>query len=254
MKSENDTLQKHLDAMVENGDNCFDPVRFSYIESLARRAARMPEAVRQQLEQKAASALADYEICFERAQKEAKNLMGQMASAYPESIEPLQRLYSAKDFKGIERRIRKLQRVSPRSPLSLLIEQISGENRYAFQKTDSLGEVLQRGEDEMLHETDNAAWRNTDSPLGNEAPGLKSYRLFRETWARHYSDKLVSDAVRKLPKDSGPLNSQFLITRSLTIMRNLSPNYLQRFISYVDTLLWLEDAIGKPVSHDDSKK
>lgn len=240
--------------MVEKGGNCFDPVRFSYIESLTRRAARMPKAVRQQLEQKAASALADYEICFEREQKEAKYLIGYMASTYPEAIEPLQRLYSANDFKGIKRLSRKLQRVNLRSPLSLLIEQISGENRHAFQKPDSFEELLHRREEEMLHEIDNSPGKNADSPLGNEVPALKSYQLFRETWAKHYSDKLVSDAVRTLPENPGPLNSQMLITRSLIIMRNLSPNYLKRFVSYVDTLLWLEDATKKPISHEDRKQ
>jgi hypothetical protein len=126
-----------------------------------------------------------------------------------------------------------------------LLEQISGENRLAFQKAASFDALSNRREDEMPDETGNSAEKNTDFPLGGEVSDLKSYQLFRETWARHYSDKLVSDAVRKLPKNPGPLNSQLLITRSLIIMRSLSPDYLKRFVSYVDTLLWLEDATEK---------
>ncbi len=230
--------------MVKKEADRFDPVRFSYIESLTRRAARMPKAVRRQLEQRAADALADYEISFDRAQKEAKDLIESMASAYPEAIEPLKRFYSAKDFRGIDRMSRKLRRATPRSPLCLLVERISGENRRAFQKAASFEELLLRREDELLHELDNPPERNTDFPPGNDVSNLKSYQLFRETWARHYSDRLVSDAVRKLPENPGPLNSQFLITRSLVIMRELSPSYLKRFVSYIDTLLWLEDAAG----------
>ena len=164
MKSDNNKFQDDLDAMVERGGNCFDPVRFSYIQSLTRRAARMPKTVRRQLEQRAADALADYEACFDRAQKEAKVLIDSMTSAYPEAIELLQRLYSARDFRGIDRMSRKLRRASPRSPLSLLVERISGENRLAFQKTASFEELLHQREDEMLHELDNSAGRNADSP------------------------------------------------------------------------------------------
>lgn len=255
MKSGGNTLQHRLDALVEKGLNGFDPVRFSYIESLTRRAVRMPEPVRQQLEQRAVNALADYESRFDRAQKEAEDLMEYMASAYPEAMEPLQGLYSAKDFKGIERMARIFQRNSLRSPLRSLIEQMSGENRPAFQKNDASFEaLLHRREDETRPETDNSAGRNADPFHSNEVSGLKSYQLFRETWAKHYSDKLVSDAVRKLPENPGPLNSQMLITRSLMILRNLSPNYLKRFIFYIDTLRWLENATEKPISQDDRIK
>lgn len=243
MTSGNNTLKNRLDAMVEKGLNRFDPVRFSYIESLTRRAVRMPEAVRQQLEQKAAGALADYEACFDRAQKEAKDLIVDMASAYPEAEEPLQRLYSARDFRGIERMKRKLQRDSLRSPLGLLNERISGENRLQLQKSDASFETQpDRREDEILQETHNAAWKDADSLPGSGVPGLKSYHLFREALSKRYSDELVSDAVRNLPENPGPLNSQMLITRSLIMMRDLSPGYLKRFVSYVDTLLWLENA------------
>lgn len=245
MKSDGKTLKDHLDAMVENGINGFDPVRFSYIESLARRAARMPEAVRQQVEKRAVEALADYETCFKRAQKEAKRLLGQMASAPPEALEPLQRLYSANDLKGVQRMARKLRRSELRSPLGLLVEQLSGETRLAFESP------LPPREDETLHETERFPARTPDFPPGSGISDLKSYRLFKETWARHYSDRLVSNAVRELPKNPGPLNSQMLITRSLVIMRNISPDYLKRFVSYVDTLLWLENATGKRISHED---
>ena len=40
--------------------------------------------------------------------------------------------------------------------------------------------------------------------------------------------------------DAGPLNSGSLVHRSLTLMRELSPGYLQQFLSYVDTLSWME--------------
>ncbi|MFZ2387771.1 MAG: DUF2894 domain-containing protein, partial [Polaromonas sp.] len=39
--------------------------------------------------------------------------------------------------------------------------------------------------------------------------------------------------------------SHMLVLRSLALMRKLSPDYLQRFLSHVDTLLWLDQANQK---------
>jgi hypothetical protein len=35
--------------------------------------------------------------------------------------------------------------------------------------------------------------------------------------------------------------------RSLSLMQSLSPDYLRRFLSQVDSLLWLEQAATKPL-------
>jgi hypothetical protein len=45
------------------------------------------------------------------------------------------------------------------------------------------------------------------------------------------------------------MNSLHLVLRSLARMRDISPDYLQGFMSYIDTLIWLEHAAPtKPVS------
>ena len=56
------------------------------------------------------------------------------------------------------------------------------------------------------------------------------------------ADKVVTQALEEVPAEAGPLNPQRLATRSLATMRDLSPHYLSRFVSYVDTLFWLEQA------------
>jgi hypothetical protein len=74
---------------------------------------------------------------------------------------------------------------------------------------------------------------------------LKSTRLLRHSLSRIGSQKRIDLALEEAPEDSGPLNPQMLAIRSLTTMRDISPAYLNRFISYVDTLFWLEQADGK---------
>jgi hypothetical protein len=74
------------------------------------------------------------------------------------------------------------------------------------------------------------------------APELKSVRLFRNTWSKLSADKQLNKALDQAPKNAGPINSHMLVLRSLALMRELSPDYLNRFISYADTLLCLEQA------------
>ncbi len=52
------------------------------------------------------------------------------------------------------------------------------------------------------------------------------------------------------------LNSHLLALQSLKLMRDLSPGYLKRFVSYVDALLWLDQAdnAGKPVAKGERDK
>lgn len=50
----------------------------------------------------------------------------------------------------------------------------------------------------------------------------------------------VRQALEQAPQDAGPLNSAQLVHRALVLMRDVSPDYLQAFMGYVDTLAWLD--------------
>jgi hypothetical protein len=79
-------------------------------------------------------------------------------------------------------------------------------------------------------------------PLPGAARELKGLRGFRRTWSRISAENLVRRAVDRQPENAGPLNSHMLVLRSLELMQELSPDYLQRFLSRLDALLWLEQA------------
>lgn len=76
-------------------------------------------------------------------------------------------------------------------------------------------------------------------------PELKGAQRFRETWSRICAEEDVTQAVERGPENAGPLNSHMLVLRTLGLMRDLSPDYLRRFMSHADTLLWLEQAHGR---------
>lgn len=82
-----------------------------------------------------------------------------------------------------------------------------------------------------------AAATKHDSPVD-----AKTLQFFRRTWSRLSADQRLAQSRSSLPENAGPLNSQHLVHRSLNVMRELSPEYFDLFISHVDTLLWLERA------------
>lgn len=79
-------------------------------------------------------------------------------------------------------------------------------------------------------------------------PELQSVRKHRDTWSKLSVDRQLTQALAQAPGNAGPLNSHQLVLRSLSVMRDLSPDYLNRFMSYVDALLWLDQADSQPVA------
>ena len=71
---------------------------------------------------------------------------------------------------------------------------------------------------------------------------LKSVRQARNTWSRLSADQRLAQSLATLPGNAGPLNSHHLVHRSLSLMRELSPEYLERFVGYIDALQWLEQS------------
>jgi hypothetical protein len=71
---------------------------------------------------------------------------------------------------------------------------------------------------------------------------LRSAQAFRHTWSRFRAEDEVSEAVQRGPDNAGPLNSHMLVLRTLGLLRELSPDYLQRFMAHAETLWWLEQA------------
>ena len=58
------------------------------------------------------------------------------------------------------------------------------------------------------------------------------------------TEKQMRQSLAQVPGNAGPLNSSSLVHRSLSLMRELSPGYLKQFLSYVDTLSWMEQMNG----------
>lgn len=209
------------------GANRFDPVRWHYVEALATRAAAHQGSAKCVLDAKLAQALAALKERFDLAQCDAREAVARSVQQYPHAASDLQQLYAAGDFNGVRRLIDSLQAREQCASLGALVRQL-----------------------EQSPEPSNPEKANVRSG-GNAGPRseLKAIRHFRNTWAKLSVDKQVARALEHAPKNAGPINSHMLVLRSLTLMRDISPDYLNRFMSYADTLLALDQGEQeKPVN------
>lgn len=73
---------------------------------------------------------------------------------------------------------------------------------------------------------------------------LRAVSAFKGTWSRLRAEQRLRQALAEVPPQAGPLNSSHVVHRALQTMHALSPEYLDAFMSHVDTLLALEQASG----------
>jgi hypothetical protein len=209
------------------GADRFDPVRLHYIEMLARRAIAHQGSVKRMLDAKLAQAVTAFKERFEQAKRDAGETATRSAQRYPHAANDLQRLFAAGDFKGLRRLIATLQISEQSASLGALVRQLEQHSP----------------EDADAHLEGNAGSRSE----------LKTIRNFRNTWSKLSVDKQVTQALEQAPKNAGPINSHMLVLRSLASMRDISPDYLNRFMSYADTLLCLDqcekEKPGNPKKH-----
>lgn len=215
-----------LDALQLWNARRFDPVRFQFIEALARRAANRRGTVRDLLRGRLAAALQDFAHRFDGARARAQEALAAGTRRFPDAAEALQGLFDAGDFTGLGRRLAQLEAGRPERPLAELLDRLTEEQ--APDPAQPCG-----------HPPVNRNDRPAD---------LKSVRYFRRTWSRLKLDHRLSQAFIQAPQNAGPLNSHFLVVQALKRMRELSPEYLAQFLSYADALLWLEQQSGtKPI-------
>lgn len=209
-------LEQTIAALRQAGAHRHDPVRLHAIEALARRMEGQTERVQQILRGRLGQSLSAFQTRFDQAQCAARDTAAQSSKRYPNAAAELQQLVDAGDFQGLARRVTALEQQHRVVSLAEL-------TRHMAQHAQDIPETSQPGS----HST---------------RPELKSIRYFRNTWSKLSAEKQVTQALLQAPKNAGPINSHMLVLRSLAMMRGISPDYLNRFMSYADTLLRLDPA------------
>jgi hypothetical protein len=71
-------------------------------------------------------------------------------------------------------------------------------------------------------------------------PTLEMLDQFKRLWSTLRTSSQMRQSLEQVPENAGPLNSGALVHRSIALMRELSPGYLEQFLSYADSLSWIE--------------
>lgn len=143
------------------------------------------------------------------------------SAKFPESAAMLQRLLEAGDFRRLRYRIARLE----------------GRGTSGWQ-ADSLAALL------------------ASTGAGSSGAELRAVQRFQATWTRLRTTRHLEQSRAHAPRNAGPLNSHHLVLQALEQMRTLSPDYLQGFLTGVDTLLWLDRVVeaAGPAGNPTSKR
>lgn len=199
--------QAMLDAWREGGADRVDPVRFRFLQAMARRSAVLDGLARQLLDERLAGHLNAY-----------AQLLDADADAGPEAgpdAEP--------DAEPSAER-----NAPPRA-------------EPANDAPSALAGLLAYLADPSLNTADGEPdWNRDALGLRDAYPDVQMLEYFRAVWSRVSADRQVRQSQQQVHKNAGPLNSNQLVHRALSLMRELSPGYLQQFLSYTDALMWME--------------
>jgi hypothetical protein len=215
-----------IDALVaslrDEGGERFDAAGWHYLDTLARCAEAQEGSVRRMLEAKRERAVAAFAERFAQGRSAAGELLAAAGTKHPQAVAELQRLFVEGDFKGLRYLSATLEARVQCAVLSELVSQLE----------PGLGGVA------VSSPAQHAGPRTTAA--GDPGLELKTVRESRATWARMSVDKQLALAMKQGPKNAGPINSHNLVLRSLAMMQEISPDYLSRMVSYVDTLVSLD--------------
>lgn len=205
-----------LQAWRERGDDRLDPVGFQFIEALARRAAAHAGAARARLDERLAQLLQAYAARIAAASAANAAAEGLEDAATPDAS-PAPAMAVPKPARG---------------PLAELAAYLAypgapGEDPDAI-----------------------AAQARRDA-----YPDMPVLDGLREIWSGLSADRQVRQSQEQVHKNAGPLNSNQLVHRALSLMRELSPGYLQQFVTYTEALAWMEQvtAAAAPPAKETSR-
>ncbi|WP_371184765.1 DUF2894 domain-containing protein [Xanthomonas sacchari] len=197
-----------------------DPLRFRFLEALARRTQAQQGKARELLEQKLSALLDAYPAALAAAPQGA----GDAADAAMRAPQP--------------------------GPLGALLAQYrpatAAATAHSGQDTDVGPHVETDTETSTAtNAIDADAAAPSHAPAASAAarlaaPQLPAVEDARRLWTELRSRSQLRQSLQPAPADAGPLNSGVLVHRALALMRTLSPGYLQHFLSYVDALSWLQ--------------
>lgn len=241
------SLEKRMGALRENGGDHFDPVKFRYIESLFQKQEQPGyRSLTKKLQARLDQALTAYEKELNKAHTSATQLIERVALSFPTVAESAFKLFEQRDYSGLKKLEASLVSERQQHPLSEITQELlhGREEGYEYDPHTSLENLLTQLENDVqqsLPETSEETPSLVELKSGS-FPELKSVKRLRRTLTKSSTENRVRQSINQGPKNPGPFNGHMLVLKTLSMMKDKSPAYLNRFIAHVDTLLWLDQA------------
>ena len=233
--------------LQQAGASGFDPARMGALQALLQRAERCQGQLQAELYQRIQTRLQRLHEDFSRAAGKARATARRLREQYPQRTDQLVAQYQRGDFGGIEHMAHRLHQPVVASPLQQLIEQLANHDPAMVAADPDTFDTVLRKQELEAQQGDGLASLHSHMPSRLDKDALRSARRFRDHWARQAIDRAIARALQEAPENAGPLNSHLLVIRTLNTLGEIAPDYLNRFVSYVDTLLWLEHAAAEKV-------
>ncbi len=227
----------------------FDPVRFAFIQSLISKLSDSSHTANRHLLEKACTHAQQYLDDLQAHQALVSPLLEKIESKASARFDHAQRLFQQNQFKPLERLYELLciQQVRDKN-----LAVLSDFNRQISQEPEpEQGDAAPLSLDEVLYQQEEQARTAAGytPPVKNDGRGdqleLQSVRIFRESMKYFGIDRVIERALSECPANPGPHNPHMLAIKSLTLMNDLSPQYLRRMANYLETMIWLEKNAGK---------
>lgn len=224
----------------------FDPVKLCFIESLAAKLAASEPVVQSVLNKRLLATVKQYLHDFKREKNLASVQLEKIYSEYPTVSEAAETLFAEGDFKALKRLYTQCY----------YRQQVTGDSRSALRElTQELNNHSPKEDDDntmanldwQLQAQEDEAVKTLIASDGYtmQTGELKSIRAMRSSLGKINALTVVDQSIESRPINAGPLNPENLTTKSLEEIKKLSPAYLNRFITYADTLLWLQQFTKK---------
>ncbi|VVE69752.1 hypothetical protein PPN31119_03392 [Pandoraea pnomenusa] len=232
-------IEAQLAAWRAQGADKRDPVRFHRIEALARRRRACDASVQRVLDARIAALVdafagsvsdagdEDVANAAEPAPSHSAAPGAPAASTLRALTADIARRFDANGRSASAPASRAAPDVSPAVP--------PASAQPATGKRDA------RGAEAAVQRTAPATITPTVIATDDAFEDLDVLEYFRETWSKLSTDGNLRQSLAQVPENAGPLNSNHLVHRALSLMHDVSPDYLRHFLRHADALSWLED-------------
>lgn len=233
-----------IDALLSDNADKFDPVRFAYIRGLATRIESPDHNKNVLLLEKLSKAVAQYQVGLDECRSQTKATLNGIVNDFPSHSQQAQEMFTQCQFKQLKKLELQLRRdLHYQDNLAVLSTLKNTINQSTHKTTQS--EVEISFEDQLTRQAQDVLASDEvevveQDGLLEQAIELQSMKVFRESIKHVNIDRIIDRAINDYPENPGPHNPHMLAIKSLTQMQQLSPHYLRRFASYIETLLWLE--------------